>query len=114
MRRRVASNGRRGEVGEGDEVPNEAFAASRVVDDALDKWFCLNIWIVWPMVRRVRHASGIVGRPIRFETAGLWSTYAYPGVRNHSWMMFEGTSLPSLTKSRQRTSVNRPYILGRI
>jgi len=93
MRRRVASNGCRGEVGKGDEVPNEAFTASRVVDDALEKWFCLNIWIVWPMVRRVRHASGIVGRPIRFETAGLWSTYACSGVRNHSWTMFEGGPL---------------------
>ena len=62
-------------------MPNDVFVASRVVDDAVEKCFCLKISIVWPMVRRVRHASGIVGRPIRLETAGLWSTYACPGVR---------------------------------
>ena len=35
------------------------------------KWLWRNISRVWPMVRRVRQANGMVGNPILLDTAGL-------------------------------------------
>jgi hypothetical protein len=68
------SETRRRSVVSRGESGDDAFDVSAVTgvdEEVLEKWFWRKISIVWPMVRSVRQASGMVGRPIRRETTGL-------------------------------------------
>jgi len=67
-RRRVMSRGLSGEVGEGD-VSNMVEVGVLWLVSGKCAW--RKISRVWAIVQSVRHARGMVGNPIRLETAGL-------------------------------------------